>query len=88
MPKSETEIQRIVLHQLSQLTGVAPEKIRRNAKLIEDLRVDGDDLSFLFIPAVEREAGVHVRPDAWTNVFTVEQVVDLVHASQREPPDS
>jgi hypothetical protein len=86
MTKSKTEIQEIILQRLSELTRLPSGRIRLSDRVVEDLRVDGDDLSFLFVPGVERAVGAWAPVEAWREVFTVGDIIDLVYSAYLTEP--
>ena len=47
-------------------------------RLVNDLRVDSDDLSFLFVPAIERAAKIRPPAQRWRSVFTVNDAARLI----------
>jgi len=46
--------------------------------LVRDLRVSGDDLSYVFIPMVQKLTGMQGTCDDWKRTGTIDQVVDLI----------
>lgn len=81
MPESTSQIEVIVRQHLANITEVPGESICTSDRLVDDLDADGDDLSFLFIPGVEQELGVKVAPEVWKKVFTVQDVVAVLHTA-------
>ena len=58
--------------------GVAAERLSDlNVPVLRLLH--DDDVTFDFIPEVQRALGVEVPPEAWEHVQTVQQVVDLLY---------
>lgn len=47
-------------------------------RLIQDLGLSSDDLSFLFVPDIERQFGIKPSLEAWRRVYTVEDAVQLI----------
>lgn len=80
----ENEVEEVVLRHLADITKVARSRIRPSDDLVRDLKADSDDLSFLFVPAVERALGVIIPPENWSSVHTVRDAVDLLCAAKAE----
>jgi len=76
----------VVREVLEDITGASAETIRPRDRLVDDLKATGDDLSFVFVPAVERQLGVHVPQDAWRRVFTVQDAVEVLRVALAERP--
>jgi hypothetical protein len=74
----------VVLRHLEEITKIPRGEIRPTDRIVRDLRADSDDLSFLFIPNVERELGVGVKHDVWRRVVTVQDAVDALRQALRE----
>lgn len=51
-----------------------------DVRLIADLGLSSDDLSFLFVPNIERQFGIKPSLEIWRGVFTIGDVVQLVLA--------
>ena len=65
-----------------------------DVRLMADLGLCSDDLSFLFVPNIERQFGIKPSLEIWRGVFTIGDVVQLVLAetedltqSRRSQPD-
>jgi acyl carrier protein len=84
MAKSEEEVKEIVLRWVCDITDLPVERIRLTDRFVDDLRADSDELTFVFVPGVERDVGVHVPVKAWKNVHTVADAIHLVHSCQNE----
>ncbi|MEK7314462.1 MAG: acyl carrier protein [Deltaproteobacteria bacterium] len=54
------------------------EKLKLNDKIIEDLKMDSDDFSFLFVPMLEKATGIKVPVEKWAQVITIEDVIRLL----------
>ena len=79
-------IARVVRVTLADLTGVSAEAIRAEDRLVEDLKVTSDDLSFVFVPEVERQLGLRVRTERWRSVHTTQDAIDLLYETLAERP--
>jgi hypothetical protein len=73
------DVRKIVMEEAMDLAagGVIP---RGSDHLARDLKIDGDDLSFEFVPNILRRCGVNVPVDAWRKVGTIDETVDLIVA--------
>ena len=58
--------------------GLSEDQVAPDTDLVQDLHVDTDDLSFLYIPAVHKRFGVTISNDEWRRINTVRQTVDAV----------
>jgi acyl carrier protein len=63
---------------LADVLGADADKLRDDALLVEDLKVDGDDFSFLVVPMLERELGVSLKGTDWSSVLTVADLERVV----------
>jgi acyl carrier protein len=56
--------------------------------LTQDLRIQGDDLSFLLVPRLEKTFGIRVPVREWEQVYTIGDVANLVarHTHGSENP--
>jgi hypothetical protein len=52
------DVEGVVRRHLAEITKIPQERIRPSDRIVPDLNAGGDDVSSLFIPAVERELGV------------------------------
>lgn len=78
------DVEGVVRRHLAKITRIPQERIRPSDRIVRDLNADGDDLSFLFIPAVERELGVTVKLEVWRSVYTVQDAVDALRRALGE----
>lgn len=74
---TQDEVARIVFASIADVTGRPPGDIRHNDTLLNDLRMDGDDFTFVFLPTVEKALGVKTDPKAWAEVSTVRHAIDV-----------
>jgi acyl carrier protein len=74
-------IEDAVRRSLEDLTGTPRNQIKLSDRLRADLKLDGDDFTFVLVPQVEKELGVKTSPTAWRNVFTVQEAIDVFAAS-------
>ena len=66
------EVRKLLLEPRRQFTGAE--------QLVRDLRIDGDDLSFLFAPAIEARCATRPTLEDWRRVGTIDQAVDRLMA--------
>jgi hypothetical protein len=84
MTAANARVDGVVRKVLEDTTGTPASAIRPELRLVDDLTAASDDLSFLFVPAVERELNVHVRQELWRSVHTVQDAVDVLQAALAE----
>lgn len=84
MSPANDRIDGIVREALADITGASAETIHSEDRLVDDLKATGDDLSFVFVPAVERQLGVPIEHEAWRRVFTVQDAVHVLRAALAE----
>jgi len=73
----EAKVERAVLTSIGDITGTPVDRIRLTDALVGDLKMDGDDFTFVFVPGIERALGVKTDPKAWSHVHTVQQAIDV-----------
>lgn len=71
-------IELVVWETLERDLAIPRKKIHADADLIGDLNIDSDDLSFLFVPELEEKLGIKVPVEAWLNVETVQDAVNIL----------
>jgi len=81
IPKTRVELEHEVLNMVAVKLLVDPNKIRLDDDLIEDLGADSLALAELTMQ-VEERTGIKVRGDAWLDVFTIRQLLDLIEEHQ------
>lgn len=81
MKNARSTIIDAVLASIEDITGVPSPRIRFSDRLIGDLKMHGDDFSLVFVPDVEEATGLHADPEAWSQVSTVQQAIDLLIAA-------
>lgn len=57
---------------------------RGDENLTTNLRIDGDDLSFWFIPELMKAAGIRVPIERWLSVSTVDDCADVILEFQKQ----
>ncbi len=71
-------VRQVVLSKLAEILKCPKDAISLDQRVVDDLRVDSDDLSFWFIPGVESSLGIDVPNKEWRGVSTVRQVCALL----------
>jgi len=71
---------------LTAITDKPEAEIKNHDRLVEDLRVDGDDFSMTFVPRVNREFGIKVPWREWESVRTVADVVAIIELHRSSQP--
>lgn len=80
MRNSDSRVTNAVLDALQDITGVPSEQIRMNDRLVGDLRMNGDDFTFVFVPRIEQSLGIVTNPEAWQEVSTVQDAIKIFRA--------
>lgn len=80
----DKSIERVVLETLEKELAVPAGRLRLDADLTRDLKIDSDDLSFLFVPKLERRLGVKIPVEEWSSVGTVRDAVNLLRRYKNE----
>lgn len=86
MTEESRGVEQAVLEALEALSGIERKQIHVNDELLHDLQITGDDLSFAFVPEVERVLGVKTDPAVWSEVSTVRDAIDVFVSAAR--PDA
>ena len=73
---SRAEVEALVVEQLSQLTQIPSNKIALDDRLLEELKLDGDDFTFVLVPSVSGSLRVRVPVERWSRVHTLRDAVD------------
>ncbi len=63
---------------LDKLIPAYSRRILLTDDLVTDLKIDSDDLSFYFIPEIEKRLNVQVPIEEWNAVSTIEEIRDLI----------
>ncbi len=71
------DVERAVLASIEDVTRIPADRIRPTDFLVQDLKMDGDDFSFVFVPNVEKVLGVKTDPAAWKRVWTVQDAISV-----------
>ena len=81
----KARITEVVLRHLSEITLIDKDRIKLTDRVVQDLKADGDDLSFLFAPGVERDLQVVLTDKQWQEMRTVGDVI-ATFESVMSPP--
>lgn len=68
----------LVVEKVREILGRHDIKIDVNAYLVSDLNIASDDLSFVFVPDLERILNVSGTQEDWQNVHRVEDAIQLL----------
>ncbi len=81
-----SSIQKIVkkIIESEQLSDIPVESIKLSDRLIKDLKMDGDDFSFIFVPEIESKFSVKIPIQAWRKVSTIEDVINVIKTTLNE----
>jgi acyl carrier protein len=82
--ESEDVVVHVVMDTLRDLIGrplfrrSRARVVHLSADLVRDLKVDSDDLSYIFVPTVQERLHVRIPVDEWDKVYTVQDAIDLL----------
>lgn len=79
MDKIEARIRQIIDEEL----GVDSSTINSD-ELLSDVNIDTDDISFLFIPEIERSFDVKFSVKQWSKVGSINEIVDLIQSTKSD----
>ena len=68
----------LVLSHLREHSHLRSEEIKLEHTLAGDLRMDGDDFSYLFVPQLEKALGLKTSQEDWDHVTTVGDVIKML----------
>ncbi len=72
------DVEGIVREVLADLTGLDADAISLEKLLGKELRITSDDLTFVFVPTVEKRLKVKVPVSEWRQVWTGRDAVNLL----------
>lgn len=72
---------------LEDLTNIPRDRIQDGNDLVRDLRLDGDDFSYEFVPRLEKHFGVVTTQADWDGVRTVADAIELI-AQRAQVPEN
>jgi acyl carrier protein len=67
-----------VIETLERILCKPRSTFRLTDRLVDDLRIASDDLSFMFVPELERKLGIRVPVDEWRSVYTGRDACELL----------
>lgn len=73
-----TKIEQLVLATLEDLTGRKLCERDLDSDLAKDLRITSDDLSFVFVPNLEKSLGIRVPTRAWDHIHCGRDTAQLL----------
>ena len=68
----------VVVSIMAELAGIDSSRIKSDDRLLQDLGITGDDLTFVFVPSAERKLGVRIAAGEWGHVSTVGDAIYLL----------
>jgi hypothetical protein len=75
---SSVDVREAVADVLEQILGRDRSSFGFDDRLVRDLCISSDDLSFMFVPELERRLGVKVNVSDWRNVHTGRDACELL----------
>jgi acyl carrier protein len=74
----------LVLSAAAEHSRIPRDQMRPEHRLLEDVEMDGDEFSYLFVPALEKAMNIKTTPTDWRGVRTILDVVDMLQDKVRE----
>jgi len=74
----DIDIRNAVFEVLEDILKRPKDEFHVTDRLVRDLKVCSDDLSFLFVPELEKRVNAKVPVEEWHEVFTVQDTIDLL----------
>lgn len=78
LERARSDAFRIVVEIIVEELAIPEEEITPDTHFVHDLRVDSDDLTFGYVPAVHKRFGVVLSNAEWLKVGTPQETVDAV----------
>jgi acyl carrier protein len=75
---AQDEVEMKVMAVLANEMGFNETSISLDARLVEDLHIDSDDLSFVFIPTLVEYFKVKIPAQGWRSCFTGRDAANLI----------
>lgn len=82
-PYSDKDIEEAVFMMLENILVKPRSTFRVTDKLVRDLKIDSDDLSFIFVPELENKLELEVPEEEWSEVYTVQDAINLLKRYRR-----
>ena len=80
---NDKNIKRAVFEMIENILVKPRSKFRVTDKLVSDLKINSDDLSFIFAPEREKKLGIEVPAEEWSEVYTVQDAINLLKKYRR-----
>ena len=77
------DVEEAVWETLEGILLTSRSKMRASDYLVRDIKIDSDDLSFIFVPEVEKKLKVKIPVEEWSRVYTVQDAIDLLKRYKR-----
>ena len=78
MPNNSDDIvTAVVLEVLRDVVDPSEREVLLTDRLVKDLRIDSDDLSFLFVPNIQDRLGLKIPVKEWRTVYTIQDTINL-----------
>jgi acyl carrier protein len=75
----EPTVEQVVWETLEKSLLVPRSQLNVKTDLVRDLKIDSDDLSFNFVPELEKKLKIEKIPmEEWANVSIIQEVIDLL----------
>jgi acyl carrier protein len=72
------EVEEAVWETLESILLRSRNGLSANARLVRDLKIDSDDLSYIFVPELEKKLKVKIPVEEWCNVSTIQDAIALL----------
>lgn len=69
-------VEEVVYRHLADITSLPPSRIRPTDRVVGDLKISGDDISFLLIPRTQKDLGVELGEGEWRVMRTVGDMIE------------
>ena len=72
------QVKEAVIQTLERILCAPRSTFRLTDDLVQDLRIASDDLSFTFVPELERKLGIKIPAEEWRSVYTGADACELL----------
>jgi acyl carrier protein len=73
------KVEETVWETLESILLCSRNELSPSASLVDDLKIHSDDLSFIFVPELEKKLRVKIPVEEWDNVYTIQNAIDLLN---------
>jgi acyl carrier protein len=87
MSRSSQSVEEVVTEVIKDILGRNGPQFTLSDDLVKDLKIDSDDLSFLFIPQLERRLNIEIPAKEWLTVGTGSGVCALLRKYLDRPKE-